>query len=42
MALRIADSAYVLANGRIETAGSARELAAAGEIERSYLGGQNR
>ncbi len=38
MALKIADYAYVLSNGRIDVAGSAAEIAAGGEIERSYLG----
>ncbi len=40
MALKIADYAYVLSNGRIDVAGSAAEIAAGGEIERSYLGGR--
>lgn len=39
MALQIADYAYVLANGRVTLAGTAAEVAAGGEIERSYLGG---
>ncbi len=39
MALKIADYAYVLSNGRVDVAGSAAEIAASGEIERSYLGG---
>ena len=39
MALKIADDAYVLANGRVTLAGTAAEVAAGGEIERSYLGG---
>lgn len=39
MALKIADYAYVLANGRVDMQGPAQEIMAAGEIERSYLGG---
>ena len=39
MALKIADYAYVLANGRVTLAGTAAEVAASGQIERSYLGG---
>ncbi len=39
MALKIADYAYVLANGRVDMQGPAQEITAAGEIERSYLGG---
>ena len=39
MALKIADYAYVLSNGRIDVAGSAAEIARGGEIERSYLEG---
>jgi branched-chain amino acid transport system ATP-binding protein len=39
-ALRLASRAYVLANGRIETAGAAAALAASPAIVAAYLGGQ--
>ncbi len=38
LALRIADYAYVLANGRVAIEGSAKMVAASGVVERSYLG----
>ncbi len=38
LALAIADYAYVLANGRIDLAGTAEEVRATNEVERSYLG----
>ncbi len=38
MALAIADYAYVLAEGRVFTEGSAREVAALPEIRKAYLG----
>lgn len=38
MALKVADYAYVLSSGRVDQEGTAGEIAAAGEIERSYLG----
>jgi branched-chain amino acid transport system ATP-binding protein len=37
-ALEIADRAYVLASGRVETQGEAAALRASAEIERAYLG----
>jgi branched-chain amino acid transport system ATP-binding protein len=37
-ALEIADRAYVLASGRVESQGAAAELRASAEIERAYLG----
>ena len=40
MALKIADRAYVLANGTVDSSGTAQQVAAGGEIERSYLGGK--
>jgi branched-chain amino acid transport system ATP-binding protein len=38
MALRIADYAYVLANGRVATEGLPKTVSASGAVERSYLG----
>jgi len=38
LALAIADYAYVLANGRVDLAGTADEVRATNEIERSYMG----
>ncbi len=38
-ALRVANRAYVLENGRIALAGSPAELAANAEVKRAYLGG---
>src|SRR5206468_2620754 len=38
MALRIADYAYVLANGRIAVEGPPKTVSASGAVERSYLG----
>jgi branched-chain amino acid transport system ATP-binding protein len=37
-ALEIADRAYVLASGRVESQGAAADLRASAEIERAYLG----
>jgi branched-chain amino acid transport system ATP-binding protein len=37
-ALEIADRAYVLASGRVESQGEAAALRASAEIERAYLG----
>ena len=39
MALQVADRAYVLEVGEIETSGPAAELAASDEIRKAYLGG---
>lgn len=39
MALRMADYVYVIASGRLQNEGPARELAASAEIQRAYLGG---
>jgi branched-chain amino acid transport system ATP-binding protein len=39
VALSLADRAYVLGTGRIVTSGTASELAADQQIQRSYLGG---
>jgi branched-chain amino acid transport system ATP-binding protein len=38
MALRVADHAYVLANGRVVLSGSPEQVSAGGAVERSYLG----
>jgi branched-chain amino acid transport system ATP-binding protein len=39
VALRLADHAYVLENGRVTLTGSGRELADNPEVKRAYLGG---
>jgi len=39
MALQIADRAYVMENGNIVLSGTGKELAAADEIKKAYLGG---
>jgi len=39
VALRLADQAYVLENGRVKLSGSGAELARAPEVKRAYLGG---
>ena len=39
VALRLADHAYVLENGRVTPTGSGRELADNPEVKRAYLGG---
>ena len=39
VALRLADNAYVLENGRVTLTGSGRELADNPEVKRAYLGG---
>ncbi len=39
VALRLADHAYVLENGRVTLTGSGRELANNPEVKRAYLGG---
>jgi len=39
VALRLADRAYVLENGRIKLSGSGTELARNPEVKRAYLGG---
>lgn len=38
MALEVAARAYVLASGRLQLAGSSRELLASGDVDRTYLG----
>ena len=39
LALEFAESAYILANGRIAHSGTAAEVAASPVIQESYLGG---
>jgi branched-chain amino acid transport system ATP-binding protein len=39
VALRLADRAYVLENGRVKLSGTGAELARAPEVKRAYLGG---
>ena len=39
VALRLADHAYVLENGRVKLSGSGAELARTPEVKRAYLGG---
>jgi len=39
VALRLADHAYVLENGRVKLAGTGAELARTPEVKRAYLGG---
>jgi branched-chain amino acid transport system ATP-binding protein len=38
-ALRLADHAYVLENGRVKLSGTGAELARMPEVKRAYLGG---
>ncbi len=39
VALRLADRAYVLENGRVKLSGTGSELARTPEVKRAYLGG---
>jgi branched-chain amino acid transport system ATP-binding protein len=39
VALRLADHAYVLENGRVKLSGTGAELAHTPEVRRAYLGG---